>query len=162
MCHTTFDYNYTLEKYQDFALNCRKFFPEKTIDFLFIQYSDNSSIINNYASDGIYIYTIPNHPQKKDNLNNFLIWSNMDVLKLCIAKHFYSISQNEFLLKKDKSNNSKIKYYFWGLPMFKKKIKRNKTKYYILGIPVWVTKIKENTCRGYLFGIIPLLTRIEK
>jgi hypothetical protein len=45
MCHATCEYNYPLERYFEFTKSCRLLFSKKKIDFLFIQYSDTSSII---------------------------------------------------------------------------------------------------------------------
>lgn len=96
MVHATFDYTYTLQNFLDFSQQCRKLFPEKKIDFLFLQYSDNQSLVNTYTNDGVYIYNIPNHRERNNSLDNFFIWSNMNVLKLSIIKHFYLTLYKEF------------------------------------------------------------------
>jgi hypothetical protein len=49
-----------------------------------------------------------------------------------------------------------------GLPLFKKTTKISKKKYYFFGLPIWKTKIKGNVQRGYLFGFIPLSKYIKK
>ena len=62
-------------------------------------------------------------------------------------------------LFKKRQSRSKIRYYFWGIEIFKKKIfSPRKTKYYVLGLVVWKIKKIQNKKTHYLLSFLPVLS----
>ena len=65
-------------------------------------------------------------------------------------------------LFKKKYSRCKVRFYFLGLEIFKRKIvSAKKKKYYICGIPVWKMKKALNKTTYYLFSFIPIWSVTE-
>ena len=102
---------------------------------------------NTIKTSGIYT-------QDDINLCNLLLYTTGPFE---FIERYFSVPPQTVL-----SSKLKIKI-FNCIPLFsKKEILHKKSKYFIFGIPVWKTKIKGSVKRGYLFGFIPFVKCIVK
>lgn len=97
------------------------------------------------------------YTQADINLCNLLVYTNGPFD--CETKYF---APRPPKILTNKRSKLKIKI-FNCIPLFsKKEILHKKSKYFIFGIPVWKTKIKGSVKLGYLFGFIPFVKYIMK